>query len=141
KKEFNSRSWRPTIIGRHQAVASGHYLASMAAQRILDNGGNAVDAGVCAAMTLAVLQPDIVSFAGVAPTLVYIKEEARVVSLAGLGYWPASTNLQTLRAVGGNAVPEGILRTVLPAAPATHVQALQRWGTISFEQAVQPAFE
>jgi gamma-glutamyltranspeptidase/glutathione hydrolase len=46
-----------------------------------------------------------------------------------------------LRREGGNAIPEGILRTVLPAAPATHVEALRRWGTVSFEQAVGPAFE
>ena len=35
-------------------------------------------------MALAVLQPDVVSFAGVAPTLVYLKAENRVISLAGL---------------------------------------------------------
>jgi hypothetical protein len=47
-------------------VSSGHYLATAAAMRVLDAGGNAVDAGVTAAMALAVLQSDVVSFAGVA---------------------------------------------------------------------------
>jgi len=138
---FDALSWRPTVAGRECAVASGHYLATLAAQRVLDGGGNAIDAGVTAAMALAVLQPDIVSFAGVAPTLIYLKDEARVVSLAGLGYWPAGTDVERLRREGGSAVPEGILRTVLPAAPATHVEALRRWGTLSFEQAATPAFE
>jgi gamma-glutamyltranspeptidase/glutathione hydrolase len=138
---FDAASWRPTLAGRESAAASGHYLATLAAQRVLDGGGNAVDAGVTAAMALAVLQPDIVSFAGVAPTLIYLAEEERVVSLAGLGYWPAGTDVGRLRREGGDAVPEGILRTVLPAAPATHIEALRRWGTLSFEQAVGPAFE
>ncbi|MGH8666568.1 MAG: gamma-glutamyltransferase family protein [Burkholderiales bacterium] len=138
---FDALSWRPTLAGRECAVASGHYLATLAAQRVLDAGGNAIDAGVTAAMALAVLQPDIVSFAGVAPTLIYLENEARVVSLAGLGYWPAATDVERLRREGGEAVPEGILRTVLPAAPATHIEALRRWGTLSFEQAVGPAFE
>src|SRR5258706_603265 len=84
-------SLRPTLMGSHHAVATGHYLATLAAMRVLDAGGNAVDAGVTAAMALAVVQPDIVSFAGVAPTLVYLEKEGRVVSLAGLGYWPAAT--------------------------------------------------
>ena len=88
---------RPTVIGRHQAVASGHYLASLSAMRVLDAGGNAVDAGVTAAMALAVLQPDIVSFAGVAPTLVYVARENRVLSLAGLGYWQGATDIDRLR--------------------------------------------
>lgn len=134
-------SWRPTIIGSHHAVSSGHYLASAAAMQILQRGGNAIDAGVTAAMALAVLQPDMVSFAGVAPTLVYLSRENRVVSLAGLGYWPAATDKARLMKEGGGRVPEGLLRTVLPAAPATHIEALKRYGTISFAEAATPAMQ
>lgn len=135
-------SFRPTLAGRRHAVSCGHYLATLAAMRVLDRGGNAIDAGVTAAMALAVLQPDIVSFAGVAPTLIYLAEEERVVSLAGLGYWPAATDTEALRRAGdGEHVPEGLLRTVMPAAPATHIEALRRWGTLSFEEAVTPALE
>ena len=139
---ISAASMRPTVIGRNQAVACGHYLAALAAMRVLDAGGNAVDAGVTAAMALAVLQPDIVSFAGVAPTLIYLEKEGRVISLAGLGYWPAATDLNRLIAAGdGKSVPEGLLRTVMPAAPATHIEALRRYGTISFAQAATPAME
>jgi gamma-glutamyltranspeptidase/glutathione hydrolase len=135
-------SARPTVAGRHHAVATGHYLASLAAMRVLDRGGNAVDAGVTASMALAILQPDMVSFAGVAPTLVYLRDEDRVVSLAGLGCWPAATDVSRLIAAGnGRHVPEGLLRTVVPAAPATHIEALRRFGTISFEEAATPAME
>ena len=136
-----SGSWRPTVAGSHYAVASGHALASAAAMRVLDAGGNAVDAGVTAAMALAVLQPDVVSFAGVAPTLIYLSAEKKVISLAGLGPFPAATDVGRLISEGGESVPEGILRHIVPAAPATHVEALRRFGTISFEQAATPAFE
>src|SRR3954466_2566407 len=108
-------SMRPTIVGRHHAVAGGHYLATVAAMRVLDRGGNAVDAGVTAAMALAILQPDVVSFAGVAPTLVFMRESGQVVSLEGLGWWPAATDIDRLRSVGGNAIPDGILLQVVPA--------------------------
>ena len=139
---ISAASMRPTVIGRSQAVACGHYLAALASMRILDAGGNAIDAGVTAAMALAVLQPDIVSFAGVAPTLIYLEKEDRVISLAGLGYWPAATDINRLIAAGdGKAVPEGLLRTVMPAAPATHIEALRRYGTISFAQAATAAME
>jgi gamma-glutamyltranspeptidase/glutathione hydrolase len=134
-------SRRPTASGRRHAVSSGHPLASVAGQRVLDRGGNAVDAGVAMSMALAVLQPDIVSFAGVAPTLLYLARERRVVALAGLGGWPAATDPARLAAAGGGAVPEGILRTVVPAAPATHVAALERFGTLPFAEAARPAFE
>ena len=139
---ISAASMRPTVIGRNHAVACGHYLAALAAMRALDAGGNAIDAGVTAAMALAVLQPDIVSFAGVAPTLIYVEKEDRVISLAGLGYWPAATDINRLIAAGdGKSIPEGLLRTVMPAAPATHIEALRRYGTISFEQAATAAME
>lgn len=136
-----AESYRPTLMGRRHAVSCGHYLAALAAERILQKGGNAVDAGVTAAMALAVLQPDIVSFAGVAPTLVYTAADRKVTGLAGLGYWPAATDVERLRREGGESIPEGILRTVLPAAPATHLEALRRFGTISFAEAARPAAE
>lgn len=136
-----AESFRPTLVGRNYAVSCGHYLAALAAARVLDRGGNAVDAGVTAAMALAVLQPDIVSIAGVAPTLVYSAASRKVSSLAGLGYWPAATSVDRLRAEGGESIPEGLLRTVMPAAPATHIEALRRFGTISFAEAAAPAAE
>ena len=141
KKEAATVSWRPTIAGSHYAASCGHYLATAAAMRVLDAGGNAVDAGVTAAIALTVLQPDVVSFAGVLPTLIYMKGENQVVSLEGLGYWPAGTDIARLKAEGGDSVPEGILRQIVPAAPATHVEALRRFGTITYEQAATPAFQ
>lgn len=141
KLSVPAESFRPTLIGRNYAVSCGHYLAALAAARILDRGGNAVDAGVAAAMALAVLQPDIVSFAGVAPTLIYSRADKKVTSLAGLGYWPASTSVDRLISEGGETIPEGLLRTVVPAAPATHIEALRRFGTISFAEAAAPAAE
>ncbi len=140
-----AESFRPTLVGRNYAVSCGHYLAALAASRVLDRGGNAVDAGVTAAIALAVLQPDIVSVAGVAPTLVYNAKTKKVTSLAGLGYWPEKTSVDRLREearkAGNNAIPEGLLRTVMPAAPATHIEALRRFGTISFAEAAAPAAE
>ncbi len=134
-------SWRPTVIGKHYAVACGHYLAANAAARILERGGNAVDAGVAASMALAVLQPDVVSFSGVAPTLVYRRADRSVHSLAGLGWWPQATDVARLRSEGGGVVPEGLLRTVMPAAPATHIAALLNFGTLGFEETAAAAHE
>jgi gamma-glutamyltranspeptidase / glutathione hydrolase len=104
-------SWRPTVIGSHYAASCGHYLATAAAMQILQRGGNAIDAGVTAAMALAVLQPDLVSFAGVAPTLIYSRKANRVVSLAGLGYWPAATDKARLVKEGGGKIPEDLTTT------------------------------
>ena len=55
------------VMGRRWMVAAGHPLAAQAAARILEAGGNAIDAGCAAGMMLGVVHPDMVSFAGVAP--------------------------------------------------------------------------
>jgi gamma-glutamyltranspeptidase/glutathione hydrolase len=142
RKETPQRpSWRPTLMGKRYAVACGHYLAAAAAARILERGGNAIDAGVTAAMALAIVQPDIVSFSGVAPTLVYRRKDHKVHGIAGLGYWPAGVDVDRLREEGQGVIPDGLLRTVMPAAPATHVEALRQFGTITFEEAATPAYE
>src|SRR5216117_4528117 len=62
------------VIGTRWAVAAGHALASEAAACVLWAGGNAIDAGVAAGLTLGVVHPDMVSVAGVAPILVHVAD-------------------------------------------------------------------
>ena len=45
-------SYRPTLMGSTHAVSSGHYLAMAAGYRILEQGGNAIDAGVAAGIAI-----------------------------------------------------------------------------------------
>ena len=114
------------------AVATGHPIATGAATRILKSGGNAVDAGVAAGIALGVVQPDLVSFAGVAPIILYRADDGRVVSLDGVGVWPRAADVATMQRDHGDHVPEGLLRTVVPAAPASWIKALTDHGTLGF---------
>ena len=47
---------RPAVRGVTHMVATGHYLASAAGYRILEDGGNATDAGIAAGMVLWALR-------------------------------------------------------------------------------------
>ena len=87
---------QPLITGRRHMVVAGHYLATEAGLKILEAGGNAVDAGVAAGIALGVLHSDQVQFSGVAPMLIYIKS-SKVISVAGLGHWPKAANLEFLK--------------------------------------------
>ena len=78
---------RPTLYGTRHAVSAGHYLAAAAGFAVLEAGGNAIDAGCAAGIALAVLQPDEVNFAGVAPIMIRTADGA-VETIAGLGHWP-----------------------------------------------------
>src|SRR5687768_8117706 len=123
---------RPLIMGTQQAVSTGHYLATVVAMRILDRGGNAVDAGVAAGLCLGVLYPDMVSVAGVAPMIMYLADRQEVTTISGLGRWPRRASAEYFQEHCGGRIPRGILRTVVPAAPDAWITALELYGTMRF---------
>ncbi len=132
-------SLQPAVIGRRYMASTGHYLATEAAIDILQGGGNAVDAGVSACITLGVVQSDQVQFGGVAPIMVYLAEMDEVLTISGLGWWPKAASLDYFVNECGGEIPIGVRRTVVPAAPDAYIQALSRYGTMSFGDAARHA--
>ena len=124
-------SHRPTVYGTRHAVSAGHYLAASAAFSILEAGGNAIDAGCAAGIALGVLQPDLVNVAGVAPIMIRLAN-GQVESIAGLGWWPKKLPADIFMREHGGKIPDGVLRTVIPAAPDAWITALRRHGTMRF---------
>src|SRR3989454_5980041 len=129
------------VIGTRWAVAAGHALAAEAAARVLAAGGNAIDAGVAAGLTLGVVHPDMVSVAGVAPILVHVARTGETFQVSGVGPYPRASTVAYFRERHGGQIPPGLGRTVVPAAPDAWLTALERWGTMSFADAVAPALE
>ena len=122
----------PVTRGHHYVVSAGHELAALSAFEALENGGNAIDAGVAAILTLGVVYSDQVSVAGVAPMIVRLAETGEVATIAGVGGWPRALDADAFIARHGGAIPLGVRRTVVPAAPDACIQALERWGTMTF---------
>jgi gamma-glutamyltranspeptidase / glutathione hydrolase len=129
---------RHTKYGSRHAVSTGHYLATAAGAAILEAGGNAVDAGCCAGMALAVLHADEVNFAGVAPIMIRTAE-GETLTIDGLGTWPASFPPELFMREHEGTMPLGLLRTVVPAAPDAWITALRDHGTLSFGQVAAAA--
>ncbi|MCC6534915.1 MAG: gamma-glutamyltransferase family protein [Burkholderiales bacterium] len=130
---------RPTISGTRHVIAAGHYLAAHAGFQILEAGGNAVDAGVCAGICIGVLQTEKVSFGGVAPTIIFRAEDKKLVSIDGLGVWPKAITPDFFASKHGGKIPPGVLRTVVPAAPDAWLSALEHYGTMSFGEVAAAA--
>jgi gamma-glutamyltranspeptidase/glutathione hydrolase len=124
-------SHRPTVYGTRYAASAGHYLAASAAFSVLEAGGNAIDAGCAAGISLGVLQPDLVNVAGVAPIMIRLAN-GHVESIAGLGWWPKTLPADLFMREHGGKIPDGVLRTVIPAAPDAWITALERHGTMRF---------
>jgi gamma-glutamyltranspeptidase/glutathione hydrolase len=135
----NAPTYRPAVTGTRHMVVAGHYGAAHAGFRILDGGGNAVDAGVAAGIALGVLQADLVNVAGVAPIMYYEAATRSVTTISGLGTWPQAVTPDYFQKRHGGKIPEGLLRTVVPAAPDAWILALERWGTMSFGEVAKAA--
>ena len=139
--EQTHKTTRPLLAGKSHMAVSGHSLATHSAMRMLDRGGNAVDAGLAGMFCLCIVQPDMVSYAGVAPMIIHCPKTNTTHTLSGLGWWPqaASTNFFLENYKG--KLPEGILRTVVPATPDACIQALAQFGTMPFAAIVADALE
>jgi len=134
-------TFRPTLYGTQHMAVSGHPLATMAAMRLLEAGGNAVDAGVAGGFALNVVQCDMANLGGVAPILLYDSASGAVTSIAGVGRWPRTVTLDTLKAIGGGRIPADFRRWVVPAAVDAWCTALARYGTLPLAEVLQPAVE
>src|SRR3990172_875044 len=129
----------PSITASRHMIAAGHYSAAHAGFQILEAGGNAIDAGVAAGIALGILQTDRVNFAGVAPIMIYLARERKVVNIDGLGTWPRAVTPDYFMKRHGGKMPPGILRTVMPAAPDAWITALEKFGTMSFGEVAAAA--
>src|SRR5688500_14168125 len=101
-------------MGSHYMASTGHYLATAAAVRLLEAGGNAFDAGVAGALALNVVQPEFTNFGGVAPIILYSARDNEVRTISGLGRWPQAISQAYVDANWGDVMPPGIQRTVTP---------------------------
>jgi len=133
---------RPVIMGTHGMVTSGHYLASRIGLHILEEGGNAVDAGVAMGFALAVLEPYIYGIGGEVPILLYLADERRVVCLSGQGPAPRKATIGWFRKNGIGAIPgDGLLAAAVPDAVSTWIAALSLFGTMRLSQVLTPAID
>ena len=135
------RTYRPLVTGASHMASSGHYLATAAAYRILEQGGNATDAGVAAGIAINVTLPQWTGFGGVAPIIIHDAASGKTVSISGLGRWPKEASIDYFNTHQGGQLPAGVLRTVTPSAADAWLTALKLYGTMTFEQVVTPSLE
>ena len=135
------RSHRPLITGTTHMIGAGHYLATAAGYRILEQGGNAADAGVAAGLTLNVVLPQYTSLGGVAPIIVHDAARQETITVSGLGRWPKTASIDYFNQHHSGDLPAGVPRTVTPAAADAWLTTLKLYGTMTFEQVVTPALE
>lgn len=133
---------RPVIMGTRGVVASGHYLATAAGFRIMEQGGNAIDAAAAMCFCLNLLEPQSNGIGGEVPTLIYSARERKAFAISGMGWSPKAFTIEWCRDHGIDLIPgDGYLPACVPAAVDTWATAVARFGTMRFAQVLQPAIE
>lgn len=140
----------PPVRGLHQMVGSCNNFEVDAGMRILDAGGNAVDAGVATTLAAGVTELDHFGLGGEIPILIKLAGQP-AVAISGIGTAPAAATVEfyknrqrELWEEPGHmpAMPvEGILASPVPGVIDGLILALERYGTMSFAQVAAPAIE
>src|SRR5213595_2321665 len=88
-----TQTFHPVVRGRRGVVAGGHPLSVEAGLRILQHGGNAVDAGVATILAASVIEFSHFSFGGEVPILIKLRGKD-VAVIEGMGTAPAKATLE-----------------------------------------------
>ncbi|MGM7778529.1 gamma-glutamyltransferase [Arthrobacter sp. KNU-44] len=137
-----------TATGYGGAVSTVDPEASAAAIEVLRKGGNAADAAVAAAATLGVTEPYSAGIGGGGYFVFYDAKTGKIGTIDGRETAPAAMPHDAFidPATGKpyNFTPEVVTSGVsvgVPGTAATWERALERWGTLSLGDALQPAIK
>ncbi len=133
---------RSVTLARRGVVSAPHYLAAQAGIRLLQAGGNAVDAAIAANATLQVVYPFVCGTGGDIFMMLYDAKSDGLYGLNGSGRAPAAATLDWFKANGHQKMPErGILSVSVPGLVDGWVMAAERFGRLGLVKALQPAIE
>jgi gamma-glutamyltranspeptidase / glutathione hydrolase len=125
-----TKAARPLIMGRNGVVSSGHALASLAGVKVLQEGGNAVDAALAAAFVLAVVKPETSGPGGDLFALVAMKKTGMVEALNSSGPAPAKATIEYFQSRGLKGIPQfGPLSIAVPGAVDGWLELHRKYGT------------
>jgi gamma-glutamyltranspeptidase/glutathione hydrolase len=139
------------IFADRGAITAGHPLAAQAGVRILQAGGNAVDAAVATAAALSVVMPDMIGPFGYGFALIAMAGAAEPVALDMNGVAPRAVDrarfLEALRGpVPGTRartgpIVRGPLACTVPGALRGWEAMIERHGRLSLAAVLGPAIE
>jgi gamma-glutamyltranspeptidase/glutathione hydrolase len=131
------------VQGREGMVVTSHFLATQAALEVLKKGGNAIDAAVTAAFSLAVVQPRSGNIAGGGFMLISSEQNDEVVAIDYREKAPSKATADMFLDEEGNADSQlsrySHLAAGVPGTVAGLSLALEKYGTISLKEALVPA--
>jgi gamma-glutamyltranspeptidase/glutathione hydrolase len=136
----NPRATRSVVMARNGIIATSQPLATAAGLRILQQGGNAIDAAVTAAAVLAVVEPTMNGLGGDLFAIVYDPRSGKAHGLNASGRAPAAATRDEFARRKLSEIPyRGVLSVSVPGVVDGWNALLAKHGTISLARALEPA--
>src|SRR5262245_64787455 len=138
----NAHGSRSPVLAMNGMAATSQPLASAAALRVLQDGGNAVDAAITAAAVLNVVEPMSTGIGGDMFALVYMQRDGKPVGLNGSGWAGSKATVEFFRERKFTAIPATGMHSVsVPGAVAGWFKLHQRYGKLPMGRILAPAIE
>ncbi len=137
-----ARAGRSAVWARNGMVATSQPLAVQAGLRILQQGGNAVDAAVATAAVLNVVEPMSTGVGGDMFALVWMAKTGELKGLNGSGFSPQAATPEFFLKKGMSSIPMyGPFSVSVPGTVDGWVTLLHKYGSMKLEQVLAPAIE
>ena len=141
--------WAPIAIATeltrtsHGMVTSAHPLATQAGLKILQQGGNAIDAAVATTLVISVVEPFSAGIGGGGFLMVHEGKTGKMQALDFRERAPLQAQVNMYLDPIGNVIPkrstDGYLSVAVPGTIAGLQAAHQRYGKLPWKQVVAPS--
>src|SRR5436309_1294960 len=133
---------RSAVIARHGMAATSQLLATAAAVRVLQEGGNAVDAAIAANAVLGVVEPMSCGLGGDLFAIVWDAKTKKLYGLNASGRAPYAATIDFYRSRGLEQIPtSGPLSWSVPGCVDGWDQLRARFGSKPMSDLLAPAAE
>ena len=134
---WQARSMVETKFG---IVATSQTLASAAGARILEMGGNAIDAAIAANAVLGVVEPMSDGIGGDLFAIIYDAKTGKLYGLNSSGWAPTGLTFEALERQKLTKMPQrGIYSVTVPGAVAGWEALHSKFGSMPFARILSPA--
>lgn len=134
------RASRPTTLATHGMIATPHYLATSAGLQVLEDGGSAMDAVICANAVLTVIYPDQTALGGDCFFMAFDASTGATTGYNSSGPAPAAADPAALRDGGWTAMPnKGPFAITVPGTVDAWFAGHEQYGRLEMGRLLAPA--
>jgi len=131
---------RSEVIAQYGMVATSQPLATQAALRILQSGGNAIDAAIAGNAVLGLVEPVSNGIGGDLFAIIWDAETQKLYGLNASGRSPQSLTLEYFRENDIERIPSyGPLPVSVPGCVDGWFEMLDKFGSMNMEEILAPA--